>query len=243
VIRFFLLICGASVLWAQDDLGRGEKLFEAHCALCHGETGLGGRGPNLARPTLPHAPDDQQLVKVISEGIPGTEMPGAWQLTDREIRQVAAYVRSLGRIAIVPLPGDPARGRTLYEKNGCVACHIVRGAGSGVGPELTEVGALRNADYLRESLVQPAASVPPQFLVVAVTTRDGKTVRGMRLNEDSFTIQLRDPAGRFYSFRKSDLASLKKEPNVSLMPSYASKFSTAELDDLVAYLASLRGAS
>jgi hypothetical protein len=77
--------------------------------------------------------------------------------------------------------------------------------------------------------------------MVTVTTRDGKTVRGVRAAEDSFTIQLRDPAGRVHSFRKSEVANVKKEFDKSPMPSYESKFSAGELNDLIAYLASLRG--
>jgi len=238
-----------ALLWAQDtappgDFAAGKKLYESHCSLCHGQTGTGGKGPNLAQPTLRHAPDDQQLALVIQRGIPGKEMPGSWQLTDHEAVQVAAYVRSLGRVAAVQLPGDAARGRALYEgKGGCAGCHIVQGIGSSFGPELTNIGARRNADYLRESLLKPGAAVPEGFLVVRVITHDGRTVRGVRVNEDSFTIQLRDASNHFFSFRKSDLTILRKEFNESLMPSYESKFSAAELDDLIAYLASLRGKS
>jgi cytochrome c oxidase cbb3-type subunit 3 len=240
----FLLLSMVPYGWSQDDPERGRKLFQAHCALCHGQTGAGGRGPNLAQPSLAHAPDDDQLARVISNGIAGTEMPGAWQLTPREVGQVAAYVRSLGRIAAVSLPGDPARGKLLYEnKGGCAGCHIIRGAGASVGPELSDIGARRNAEYLREALVKPGAVVPPGFLMLTVTTRDGKSIRGIRLNEDTFTIQIRDTGGRLHSFRKSQLASLKKEPDVSLMPAYGSKLTAAELDDLIAYLASLRGES
>ena len=236
-------------LWAQDaappgDLAPGKKLYESHCSLCHGQTGTGGKGPNLAQPTLHHAPDDKRLAEVIEHGIPGTEMPGSWQLTNHEVAQVASYVRSLGRVVAVALPGDAARGRALYEgKGGCAGCHIVKGVGSSFGPELTNIGARRNAEYLRESLLKPGAAVPEGFLVVRVITHDGRTVRGARVNEDSFTIQLRDASNHFFSFRKSDLTILRKEFNESLMPSYESKFSTAELDDLIAYLASLRGES
>jgi len=245
-VNLFLSIV---LLLAQDavspgDSTSGKRLYESHCSLCHGQTGTGGKGPNLAQPILRHAPDDQRLAEVIQQGIPGTEMPGAWQLTDHEARQVAGYVRSLGRVAAVQLPGDAARGRALYEsKGGCAACHIIRGAGSSFGPELTAIGARRSADYLRESLQKPGAAVPEGFLVVQVITRDGKTFRGLRINEDTFTIQLRDASNRFLSFRKSDLTSLKKEFNESLMPSYESRFTPAELDDLIAFLASLRGES
>jgi cytochrome c oxidase cbb3-type subunit 3 len=237
----FLVLARAQ---SPDDPERGKRLYQGHCALCHGITGTGGKGPSLAKPTLQRAANNLQLVEVIVSGIPGTEMPGAWQLTQREAFQVANYVRSLGTVPVVALPGDPARGKSLYDsKGGCAACHIVRGAGRSFGPELSEIGARRNADYLRESLLKPEAAVPDGFLVVSATTRDGKTVRGIRMAEDSFTVQLRDPAGRIHSFRKSDLVDLKKEFKRSPMPSYESTFNAAELDDLIAYLASLRGGS
>src|SRR5262249_6414248 len=156
----------------------------------------------------------------------------------------AGYVETLGRTAVEKLPGDPERGRALYHgKGGCAACHIIRGAGTAMGPELTEIGARRNSEYLRESLTKPGAAVSEDFLVVSVATRDGKAVRGMRINEDTFTIQIRDTAGRLHSFRKSALAKINKEFKASLMPSYESTFTPAELDDIIAFLASLRGES
>lgn len=169
-------------------------------------------------------------------------MPAAWQMTEREVWQVAGYVRSMGRIPVVKLPGDAARGKALYDsKGGCAACHIANGSGVAIGPELSEIGARRSAEYLREALVKPGATVPEQFLVISATTRDGKTIRGERITEDIFTIQLRDTAGRLHSLRKADLTSFKKLPHESLMPSYESKLSAGELDDLIAYLATLRG--
>ncbi len=224
------------------DLARGKQLYENQCSVCHGMTGTGGKGARLAQPTLRHASDDGALAAVIANGIPGTEMPAAWQMTEREIWQVAGYVRSLGRIPVVVLPGNAERGRALYEsKGGCVSCHIAKGSGNALGPELTEIGAKRSAEYLREALVKPGATVPEQFLVVSATSRDGKTIRGERITEDIFTIQIRDAAGRMQSLRKADLTNFKKLPHDSLMPSYESKFSAGELDDLVAYLATLRG--
>jgi cytochrome c oxidase cbb3-type subunit 3 len=66
-------------------------------------------------------------------------------------------------------------------------------------------------------------------------------VRGIRINEDTFTLQLRDADNRLYSFRKQDLKELNRESGGSLMPSYQTVFSPTEIDDLIAYLASLRG--
>src|SRR2546429_9946714 len=95
---------------SRADLARGEKLFQVHCARCHGAKGEGSKGPSLARPKLPRASDDAALLKVIENGIRGTEMPGAGAMDDREMRQTAAYVRSLGRAPVKPVPGDPAHG-------------------------------------------------------------------------------------------------------------------------------------
>jgi putative heme-binding domain-containing protein len=193
------------------DLDHGKRLYVGQCAGCHGIEGVGGRGPALNRATFSRPKDNAELFNVIKNGIPGTEMPEAWHLTDREAWRVAGYVRSLGRTTEVKLPGDAGRGRELYRAKGCAGCHIVRGEGGNLGPELTEIGARRSAAYLRQSLVDPAAAVPEGFLVVTATTRDGRTVRGARANEDSFTIQLRDETNRFHSFRKSELKNLKKE--------------------------------
>jgi cytochrome c oxidase cbb3-type subunit 3 len=229
------------LLQLSDDLARGEKLFQSQCALCHGQTGLGGRGPNLALPVLRRAADDQALLKLIRDGVPGSEMGGAWQMTDREISQVAAYVRQLGEVPQEALPGDAGHGRAIYAAQGCATCHIVAGAGAGYGPELTDVGAKRSARHLREHLADPGKSVADGFMMTQAVTRDGRRVKGIRINEDSFTVQIQDAAGTFYSFRKRDLTEYKKLPGESPMPSYR-LLSAAELDDLTAYLASLRGA-
>jgi mono/diheme cytochrome c family protein len=66
-------------------------------------------------------------------------------------------------------------------------------------------------------------------------------VRGIRVNEDTFSIQVRDQAGKFYSLRKADLELLEKQTGKSLMPSFSTRLTQAELTDLVAYLASLQG--
>ena len=231
-----------------DDLAHGKRLFESQCSRCHGMDGAGGTGPGLNRSVLGRAPDDQALFSVIKEGIRSTEMPAAWQMIDGEIWQVAGYVRSLGRTARVSLPGKPERGKRLYEERAqCATCHIVGGLGGSLGPDLTEVGARRGAGHLRSMLLNPGSNKARDssgyisFLVIQVVTRGGREVRGIRINEDTFTLQLRDADNRVYSFRKEDLKELTRESSGSLMPSYQTVFSPTELDDLIAYLASLRG--
>lgn len=238
----WLLLAAFATAIQEENLVRGRKLFEGHCSRCHNVGGTGGEGPSLARPTLRHAADDEALVKVIQEGIEGTDMPGTWQISENEVRQIAAYVRSLGRVEAAPLAGDPKRGREVFEgASGCRSCHMVEGEGGNFGPDLSDVGLRRGAAYLRESLVSPGATVAPGYLLVRARSRAGEEVVGVRVNEDSFTIQLRGQAGRIHSLSKADLEDLDKAFGESLMPSYGSELSGAELEDLVAYLASLRG--
>lgn len=226
---------------SHADLARGEKLFQVHCARCHGAKGEGNNGPALSRPKLPRAPDDAALVKVIENGIRGTEMPGAGAMSDREMRQVAAYVRSLGKIPMKPVPGDPAHGAEIYRAKGnCATCHSINSEGGIAGPDLSTIGAARSAAHLRESLVDPQAAVPDYYLLVTVTPKNGPSVTGLRVNEDSFSIQVRDDSGRSHSFWKSDVSSIDKQRGKSPMPSYKGQLSDAELTDLVAYLASLK---
>ncbi|HEV2444982.1 MAG TPA: c-type cytochrome [Candidatus Sulfopaludibacter sp.] len=237
----------AGIAYAQTaapppDPAVGRKIFESQCALCHGQTGGGGRGPSLNRPALAHAPDDDALRQVISGGIP-PEMPGAWQLNPHEVASVAAYVRSLGAVAPEKLPGDPANGERVYQRSECANCHMIGGAGVGFGPELTAIGSRRNGSFLRQKVTRPAAALPDDFEYIAATPAAGTAVRGIRVNEDSFTIQLKEAGGRFHSFRKSALRDLRRLEHQTPMPSYEKLVTGADLDDLVAYLAGLRGKS
>jgi cytochrome c oxidase cbb3-type subunit III len=240
MVRFagsFLLIAIAAS--AQD---RGSALFRSQCAYCHGAGGEGGRGPSLNRPALRLAATDEILKRIITRGIPDAGMPGT-SMSDGEAEQVAAYVRLLGRVRAAPVPGNAAAGEELYKQKGkCDACHMVRGSGGVFGPDLSTIGLRRSPTHLRASLIDPAADKPDGFIVLTATSPvPAKTqVTGVRINEDSFSVQIRDVSGKVHSFWKSDLASLGRDLKSSPMPSYKSTFTDRELDDLIAYLVSLR---
>jgi putative heme-binding domain-containing protein len=224
------------------DLKNGQQLFMGQCARCHGSKGEGGRGAVLAQPRLRHAPDDESLFMVIRDGIKGTEMPAGYAVDTRETWQLAAYIRSLGRMAPETVPGDPKRGQELYRTKGrCAQCHINGGQGGSLGPELTDIGARRSAAHLRAALLDPASTLPEDFLLVRAVTKNGQNVGGVRLNEDTFTIQVRDLSGGIHSFVKDDLKELQRDTGKSPMPSFRGTLSASEVDDLVAYLVSLRG--
>jgi putative heme-binding domain-containing protein len=230
-----------------DDLARGQRIFEQQCVTCHGPKGEGDRGPTLAQPTLTRATDDRTLMQVVARGIPNTEMPGG-RMKAGEAPYLAAYVRSLGRIPIEKVPGDPARGAEHFKTKGaCLTCHTVSGEGTAaIGPDLTDVGARRSPAFLRRSLVDPSADVPlsatgnQNFAFIRVKARDGKEASGVRINEGTFYVQFRDITGALWSFQKSELADFKSDRS-SPMPVYAGLFTSSEMDDVIAYMVSLRG--
>jgi putative heme-binding domain-containing protein len=221
------------------DIAEGRRVFQGRCAICHGPSGEGGVGVNLTTGQYRMGSSDAQIYRTIQNGIPGSEMPGTRQ-TDAEIWRVVAYVRSLGAAgATEKAQGDARAGRQVYESRHCSACHLVGQEGGGLGPELTEIGVRRSLAYLKTSIVDPDADIPIKYLAVTAVTKAGEQIRGTRLNEDDYSIQIRDVGGNLRSFLKADLKEIQ-HPKQSLMPSYKS-IPPKELDDLVAYLNSLRG--
>jgi putative heme-binding domain-containing protein len=93
-----------------------------------------------------------------------------------------------------------------------------------------------------ESLVLPSADIDPNFEGVAVLTKSGRLITGIRVNEDNFSIQLRDQeTGRLLSYFKHELADIQDQKK-SLMPeNLVEQITVKELHDLFAYLMTLDG--
>jgi putative heme-binding domain-containing protein len=222
----------------------GRVKFRMFCAGCHGLHATGGRnGPDLTRGTFAAGNADTDLYRVISKGVPGTEMSGmSDSLESDELWQLVSYVRSLTPHDTAPIPGDSAAGEPLFwGKGGCGRCHRVGTRGSSVGPDLTRAGRQRSLAYLRESVVAPDADITSGYATITVVTRDGKKVTGVEKGFDNFSAQLMDLSGRYYSFQKDEVTSIQRDYR-SLMPlNYGRLFSNRELEDLLAFLASLRG--
>lgn len=246
-----LILIGLSLVagaWAQAkaptdaaSLSAGMTQFQIHCAFCHGR-GDDGFAANLVSPNLVHAPTDTALLGIIRNGILGTDMPPALGMTDEQMLQVAGYVRSLGRSAPITVAGDAVNGKTVYQSKGCGGCHMVGGTGGKNGPDLTLIGAMRSPANLRTSVVEPNAALAGGWTMVHITTKAGPQVNGIRLSEDNFRINVRDGRGKIQSLAKDQTTVITRDLTKSSMPSYQSRLSAKELEDLVAYLFSLRGA-
>ncbi len=252
LVAIALLTATPTLLWSQQDpppealsmlseadIAEGAILYQDHCLSCHGVDGGGGKGPDLRRPKYHRAGDDEALLELIRVGILEAGMPRGWMMNTLERRQVGGYLRSIGRKAAVKLPGDAERGRAVYESHGCSSCHIIRGEGGSLGPELSEVGLRRGAAHLRESILTPGADRPEKSAFIEAVSEQGAEIRGLLVNEDVFSIQIRDASNRFHSLDKRWLRGVRRPEDQSLMPAY--DMEATSLDDLVAYLAGLRG--
>jgi putative heme-binding domain-containing protein len=224
---------------SDADIVAGEALFQKHCSYCHGSFGEGGRGADLTAGIYRHGGRDPELYTTIRNGIPGSEMAPV-RVTDDEVWQMVAFVKRLGSQGLYEkATGDAAAGQLIYQKRGCAGCHRIGNEGGNLGPELTGIGRRRGLKFLTASLVTPEADIPITYRGVQVTLKSGQTVTGVRLNRDDLSIQVRDTRDNLRSFLMENVRELRFD-KPSLMPSYGA-MDRKDLDDLIAYLNSLKG--
>jgi len=227
--------------YPATDVENGGRLFLASCAGCHGPDGNEVAGVDLGRGQFRRASSDEDLVRIIRNGIPNTGMPPN-NLSEVNAENVVAYLRTIAADARAPsVTGDAARGKAIFEGKGtCTSCHRVSGVGARTGPDLTDIGRLRRVVELERALVDPAAVVLPNHRQFRAVTRDGAAITGQLLNHDLFTVQLLDSKERLVSMQKSNLREYGFVDG-SPMPSYRDRLNAAELSDVISYLVSLKG--
>ncbi|MGC2170119.1 MAG: c-type cytochrome [Candidatus Sulfotelmatobacter sp.] len=272
VTRFVVLVLAAllaaeflQVLSAQEEavtnpvagnsaaIKEGASLFRANCSPCHGLNATGGgRGPDLSANRWTHGATDANIFRTITQGVPGTQMP-AKRFEDSEVWAIIAYLRSLAPPK-QSVSGDIAKGEKSFSSKGCPQCHMIKGRGGLLGPDLSRVGASRSAAYLMDSIRDPSKDLsdgmldpnnhwglPLVYDTVTLVTMSGQKITGVAKNEDTFSIQLLDTDQNLQFFAKKDLRQVIHERK-SLMPAYSERVLSADaLRDLVAYLQSLRG--
>ena len=169
-------------------------------------------------------------------------MPPFSKLNTEQVWQLLTYIRSLNGANVKVnevVEGDPAAGQTLFfGKANCSGCHAINGRGSIMAPDLSTAGA-NSAQTLRNKILNPNTSpsgeLDKNLGATVVKTKAGQTIRGMRRGEDSFSIHLVDAAGKLHRLDKQNLSDFRYEGK-SMMPSYSTRLSATEIQNLVAYL-------
>jgi putative heme-binding domain-containing protein len=232
---------GQQAQYSAADIQAGNRLYGLQCAICHGQNGDSINGVNLSRSQFRRASTDNDIRNTVTTGVTAAGMP-PFRFQPAELNALVAFIRSgFDRTGAAFRVGDARRGQTIYEgKGGCASCHRVNGKGVRTAPDLSDIGAVRQPAAIQRSLVEPNAAMLPINRPVRIVTRDGRTIQGRRINEDTFTVQLMDGQERLVSLEKTNIQNYEIR-QTSEMPSFAGKLSTDEIADLVAYLISLKG--
>ena len=223
-----------------DAIRFGTGLFRARCADCHGMDARGVRSPDLTQVWASGRTDDG-LFKTIKNGVPGTEMPANPRMFDQEIWQVLAYLRTLAASAPTDPPkGNAEHGQQLFRAN-CGSCHRVNGTGGRLGPDLSRVGTSRTRDMMVKQIRGATEDFRPGYEPVTLTGSDGQAIKGVKKNEDNFSVQIMDTRERIQGYEKDKMKAVTNDTK-SAMPAYGTdRLSASDLDDIIRYLQTLRG--
>ena len=232
--------------YAPSDIENGRGLYQANCLGCHGNDGDQVEGVRLSSGRFRRASSDEDLIRLIREGIPSTLMIPKDNLSYGDTRAIVAFLRALPTggalvaedrdVAI----GDAARGEALFFSNQtqCSTCHGINGGGNLLSPDLANIGAMRTPGSLEDAVLDPMREVRAGQRFYQVTEQSGNRIEGLLLNQDTHSVQLLNGEESLAAFQKSELES--HGFIASPMPSYLDVLSPDEVADLVAYMISLK---
>jgi putative heme-binding domain-containing protein len=237
-------------------VSEGKATYDKTCTVCHGANGgAGERAPAIvlsgAAGPLRGERSEAQLLNIIRSGISGSQMPAfSGSLSDNDLLKIVAYIHALRSVALDdPRPGDPAHGEEVFwGGGGCGHCHMIYGRGGVVGPDLSNIAAIRKATSIEDALTKEQHKVygdggvfltiipPMSYNPVQVVTKDGRTISGVMLNEDSYSIQFMDLDNSLHSFERSELSSVTIKPGSVMPTDYDKRLTKSEFADLMAFL-------
>lgn len=241
----------------REAIGNGERLYNETCTSCHGKDGTGGElGPPVAVQNRRYLRrTDTEVFEAIKNGIAGTQMPPyAGQFTDEQIWHITAYIHGLRGTAIdTPAQGDVAGGEAIFWGAGnCGSCHMIKGKGSILGPDLSNLAGTRKVQNIVDALTKVNHKIMADggthdttllpmttYQPVRITTADGKVISGILKNEDSFSLQVLGKDDLIlHRFRRKDV-KVFYDPQ-SLMPhDWDKRLRPAEFQNLLAFLTRL----
>lgn len=228
----------------QPEVKRGQQQFSQTCSFCHGADANGGaEGPSLVLSSVVrHDQHGESIGQVIREGRPSKGMP-SFPLSDSQISDIVAFlharvtasdIRSAGKNGSYSLQqlltGNAAAGKAFFEgSGGCTGCHSPAGDLAGIAKRYAPV-------ELQARFLYPENAARE---TVTVSLPSGKTVEGVLLHLDAFTISLQDPDGWYHSWPVSSVKFAVHDP-LSAHKKLLDKYTNKEMHDVFAYLETLK---
>ena len=225
-----------------DAITAGMGAYRVRCADCHGMDARGIRGPDISQVWV-RGRTDAALFRTIRNGVPNTEMPAhpAPRTSDLDIWRILAYLKTISpTTAAGPGAGNATSGEHVFATN-CIGCHRIGDRGGNLGPDLTRIGAARARAAMARQIRGTMGSFRSGYEPVTLTTPNGQEIRGVKKNEDQFSVQVMDTRERIQGYLREDMHTVTDEKK-SAMPTFGpDRLSDADLDDLLSYLESLQG--
>jgi len=239
-IREFL---GLGAAPDREAAARGEKLYTANCAFCHGEKARGAEGPNLVRSTVVlHDEKGELIAPLVTKGVPDKGMPAFSAFAEGQLLDIAQYlhlqvelVANRGlykRLNVVT--GDAKSGAEYFAAN-CSSCHSATG-------DLAHISGRYAPDQLQNRFVWPAGGGRgggAGTRKVTVTLASGKSVTGTLKQIDDFNVSLYDAEGNFHSWSR-DTVKVELEDRLAGHRRLLDKYTDQDMHNLTAYLVTLK---
>ena len=250
------LIAGnAQAAPSAAEVAQGGNLFSITCSssFCHGEAGVGAKGPSLRNRNFP--PDFVR--STVINGRSGTPMPSFKDsVSPAELEMIVAYVMSLSPNnhatdtgGVAPAPAAPAAplsakaqaGQAIFfdlsRPGACAACHSYKEQGGPVGPDLSGI-AKRMPRDIYQAMVKP--TVPnADYTMVSVATPDGQTATGLLKTKTDAAVQIYDLSSAPPVLRSFYGAKVGPAPAT---PPYTHDLTGLSKDDLAALITFLKSA-
>ncbi len=219
----------------------GQRRFRQLCSSCHGRDGEGGQGegqgPNLMNSWEVRRAKDAQLFSAVKNGVKGTLMP-AFSLPDQQVWELVGFVRSLNAPASsVSVAGDAAAGEAVFfGKGGCSGCHMIRGHGGYLGPDLSNIGATRRISELRGAIVSPKEIPSEGYRPLLLKAADGRQLRAVAKHYSNWSIEALDEKGDLHLLRGPAMAAAVPQHKTWMPIDYQRRMTPTEIVDTIAFL-------
>lgn len=144
--------------------------------------------------------------------------------------------------AAVQKGGDAKEGQQMFLKAGCIACHTINPDEPPKGPILSAVAKIYDRAALTESILKPSAKIAQGFESQWFKTKKGEQIEGFVTREGGDSVDVRNIAGQSVTLEKADIAERGKRDKSIMPEGLLNAFTTADLQNLLAWLESLRNA-